>query len=70
MQHSATGEFGTVQTFAHLVDLDKCCKMNVYLQALVSIQQRTSAAKFAEPGSRALIWDRLSREKKSPGEER
>ena len=35
-----------VQRCDNLVDLDKCCKMSIYLQRLVPIQPRTSPLKF------------------------
>ena len=39
-------EFGAVQKYVNLVDLEKCCKMSIYLQNLASIQPRTSLSKF------------------------
>ena len=39
-------EFGAVQKDVNLVDLEKCCKMSIYLQNLASIQPRTSLSKF------------------------
>ena len=39
-------EFGAVQKDVNLVDLEKCCKMSVYLQRSVPIQPRTSPKKF------------------------
>ena len=38
--------FGAVQKDVNLVDLEKCCKINIYLQNLASIQPRTSLSKF------------------------
>ena len=37
--------FGEVQKRANLVDLEKCCKMNVWLQKAASIQPRTDLPK-------------------------
>ena len=39
-------EFGAVQKDVNLVDLEKCCKMSIWLQNLASIQPRTSLSKF------------------------
>ena len=40
-------EIGAVQKCVYLVDLEKCCKMSIWLQNLASIQPRTSPDKFA-----------------------
>ena len=40
-------EFVAVQRFANLVDLEKCCKMSIWLQKSALIQPRTSPPKFA-----------------------
>ena len=39
-------EFGAVQKDVNLVDLEKCCKMSIWLQNLASIQPRTSPSKL------------------------
>ena len=39
-------QFRVVQRCDNLVDVDKCCKMSIYLQGLVPIQPRTSPLKF------------------------
>ena len=39
-------QFRVVQRCDNLVDLDKCCKMSIYLERLVPIQPRTSPLKF------------------------
>ena len=36
---------------AHFVDLEKCCKMSIWLQKSALIQPRTSPPKFAPFGS-------------------
>ena len=41
-----TFEIWAVQRGAYLVDLEKCCKMIIYLQRSVPIQKRTSFQKF------------------------
>ena len=41
-------EFGAVQRFLNLVDLEKCCKMRIWTQKSASIQQRTSPLKFGD----------------------
>ena len=46
-------EFGAVQKYVNLVDLEKCCKMSIYLQNLASIQPRRSPPKFGGRFSRA-----------------
>ena len=38
-------EFGAVQKDVNLVDLEKCCKMSIWLQKSVLIQPRTSLGK-------------------------
>ena len=40
-------EFGAVQRIANLVDLEKRCKMSIWLQKSALIQPRTSSPKFA-----------------------
>ena len=37
-----------MRKYANLVDLEKCCKMSIWLQRLASIQKRTSLSKFAK----------------------
>ena len=37
-----------MQKYENLVDLEKCCKMSIWLQRLASIQKRTSLSKFAK----------------------
>ena len=39
-------EIEAVQKYVYLVDLEKCCKMSIWLRNLASIQQRTSLDKF------------------------
>ena len=39
-------EFGAVQKYDNLVDLEKCFPKSIYLQKLASIQPRTSLSKF------------------------
>ena len=41
-------EFGAVQRNANLVDLEKRCKMSIWLQKSASIQPRTSPYKLAK----------------------
>ena len=36
-----------MQKYAHLVELEKCCQTNIFLQNFVLIQPRTSPPKFA-----------------------
>ena len=43
-------ESGAVQRFVNLEDLEKCCKMRIWLQRLASIQKRTSLPKFQAGG--------------------
>ena len=58
-------EFGAVQKDVNLVDLEKCCKMSIYLQNLASIQPRTSLGKSGVRGPTTQVG--LSRFKTSPG---
>jgi len=44
----ANFENGEVQRFVNLEDLEKCCKMSIWLQKSASIQPRTSLPKFQE----------------------
>ena len=44
---SANFEFGAVQKFVNLVDLEKYCKMSIYLPKSALIQPRTSRLKLA-----------------------
>ena len=39
-------EFGAVQKCVNLVDLEKCCKMSIWLQRLASMTPITSPPKF------------------------
>ena len=48
-QTFANFEFGTVQRFMNLVDLEKCWKITIWLQKSASIQPRTSLPKFDQP---------------------
>ena len=41
-------EFGAVQRIANIVDLEKRCKMSIWLQKSASIQPRTSPLKLAK----------------------
>ena len=52
-------EFGTIQKFANVADLETCCKICIFSQDPSSIQPRTSPDKIVVWGSRALIWDRF-----------
>ena len=47
LRKSEKFDFGAVQRFANLVDLEKCCKMSIYLQKSASIQLKSSPDKFA-----------------------
>ena len=49
-------EFGAVQRIANLVDLEKRCKMSIWLQKSASIQPRTSPLKFDEFLRIFRIW--------------
>ena len=42
MQNSAKFEFGALQRCTNIVDLDKYCRMSIYLQKSASMQSRTS----------------------------
>ena len=42
-------EPGAVQRFANLVDLEKCCKMRIWMQKSALIQTRTSLLKLGVP---------------------
>ena len=42
-----------VEKYENLVDLEKCCNMNIWLQRSASIQKRTSLSKFAK------IWPKV-----------
>jgi len=44
-----------VQRNAHLVDLEKCWKMNIYLQRSASIQPRTGLRKYKYKVSKILL---------------
>ena len=53
-------EFGAVQKYVNLVDLEKCCKMSIWLQNLASIQPRTSPNKLCSFRSKiGLKYDRI-----------
>ena len=52
-------EFGAVQKFVNLVDLEKCCKMSIWLQKSASIQPRTSLSKFAKNWPKVRLKVRL-----------
>ena len=39
-------EFGAVQRCDYFVDLEKCCKMRIWMQKSASIQKRTSLPRF------------------------
>ena len=41
-------QFGAVQKCTHLVELEKCCILHIYLQNLVLIQPRTSPPKICK----------------------
>ena len=45
MQKSVNFELWVVQKRVHCADLEKCCKMSIYLQNSASIQLRTSHKK-------------------------
>ena len=47
-----------VQKYVSLVELEKCCKMSIYLQKSVSIEPRTSPDKYHMIGAREP-WDRF-----------
>ena len=44
-------EFGAVQKLVNLVDLEKCCKMSIYLPKSALIQPRTSRPKLPDRSS-------------------
>ena len=48
MKKSANFESGAVQRIANLVDLEKCCKMRIWMQKSASMQKRTSPLKFGD----------------------
>ena len=48
VQKSVNFELWVVQKRVHCADLEKCCKMSIYLQNSASIQLRTSLPKFAK----------------------
>ena len=41
-------EFGAVQKYVNIVDLEKCCKMSIYLPKSALIQPRTSRLKLPD----------------------
>ena len=60
---SLKNEFRVVQKCANLVDLEKCCKMTIWLRKSVLIQPRTSLRKsdvswrwIREPGAK---WEAI-----------
>ena len=60
-------EFWAVQKQINLLDLEKCCKMSIWLQKSVSIQPRTRLSKFGEnesiiqstPRQMVELWNKL-----------
>ena len=52
-------EIAAVQRCTHLVDLEKCCKMSIYLQRSASIQKRTSPPKFGVKNAQLVVGSLL-----------
>ena len=48
-----------MQRCTHLVDLEKCCKMSIYLQRSASIQKRTSPPKFGVKNAQLVVGSLL-----------
>ena len=46
MQKSKDLEIGALQKYANVVELEKCCKMHIWVQKSASIQLQTSSLKF------------------------
>ena len=49
MQKIIKIQFAAVRRIANLVDLEKCCKMRIWMQKSASIQKRTSLLKLGVP---------------------
>merc|ERR1712224_257660 len=49
-----------VQKSVNLEDLEKCCKMSIWLQKSASIQPRTSLSKFAKNWPKVRLKVRLN----------
>ena len=60
MKSYKKNDFGAVQKFANLVELEKRCKMTICLQKSASIQLKADRLKFPGGSGRRRAWRRSS----------